>query len=262
MTMRLVKGSLAQAVRVARGGAIAWLSLCMFMVAGQAAAQQAAAAPAAVSANTIEKVEQATAGESTVVTITLKDAPAQKPVEFSTQQPARIAIDFFGAGFAQGRANYQYGGKLLRSANVVQIGDRTRVVLELARQTQYKSAVRGNQYVLTLEAAPVAAATPAPTFAAPTPVAGAERPAVRNVDFRRGDDLAGRVVVDLSTANSAINIAQQGQNLVVDFVGATLPQSLRRRYHVSDFGMPVQAIPATDNRSRTPTTRPPRGHSN
>ena len=159
MTMRLVKGGLAQAARVARGGAAAWLSLCMLMMAGQALAQQAATAPAA---NAIEKVEQATAGESTVVTVTLKDAPAQKPVEFSTQQPARIAIDFFGTGFAQGRANYQYGGKLLRAANVVQIGDRTRVVLDLARQTQYRSEVRGNQYIVTLDAAPVAAAKPAP----------------------------------------------------------------------------------------------------
>ncbi len=259
MTMRLVKGGLSQAARVARGGAVAWLSLCLFMVAGQAVAQQAAPA-AAVSGNTIEKVEQATAGESTVVTVTLKSAPTQKPVEFSTQQPARIAIDFFGASFAQGRANYQYGGKLLRSANVVQIGDRTRVVLDLSRQTQYKSEVRGNQYVLTLEAAPVAAAVAAPTFSAPTPVAGAERPAVRNVDFRRGEDLAGRVVVDLSTANSAINIAQQGQNLVVDFVGATLPQSLRRRYDVSDFGTPVQAMRATDNGTGARLIIEPRGN--
>lgn len=259
MTMRLVKGGLSQATRVARGGAVAWLSLCLFMVAGQAVAQQAAPA-AAVSGNTIEKVEQATAGESTVVTVTLKSAPTQKPVEFSTQQPARIAIDFFGATFAQGRANYQYGGKLLRSANVVQIGDRTRVVLDLSRQTQYKSEVRGNQYVLTLEAAPVAAAVAAPTFSAPAPVAGAERPAVRNVDFRRGEDLAGRVVVDLSTANSAINIAQQGQNLVVDFVGATLPQSLRRRYDVSDFGTPVQAMRATDNGTGARLIIEPRGN--
>ena len=259
MTMRLVKGGLSQAVRVARGGAVAWLSLCLVLVAGQAVAQQAAPA-AVVSGNTIEKVEQATAGESTVVTVTLKSAPAQKPVEFSTQQPARIAIDFFGAGFAQGRANYQYGGKLLRSANVVQIGDRTRLVLDLTRQTQYKSEVRGNQYVLTLEAAPVAAAMPAPTFSAPASVAGAERPAVRNVDFRRGDDQAGRVVVDLSTANSAINIAQQGQNLVVDFVGATLPQSLRRRYDVSDFGTPVQAMRATDNGTGARLIIEPRGN--
>lgn len=255
MTMRLVKGGLAQAARVARGGAAAWLSLCIFMVAGQALAQQATAP-----GNVIEKVEQATAGESTVVTVTLKDAPAQKPVEFSTQQPARIAIDFFGASFTQGRANYQYGGKLLRSANVVQIGDRTRVVLDLARQTQYKSEVRGNQYVLTLEAAPVATAAAAPTFAASAPVTGAQRPAVRNVDFRRGDDLAGRVVVDLSTANSAINVAQQGQNLVVDFVGATLPQALRRRYDVSDFGTPVQAMRATDNGNGARLVIEPRGN--
>ncbi len=257
MTMRRVKGGLAQAVRVARGGAVAWLSLCLLMVGGQALAQQAVTAPAT---NAIDRVEQASAGESTVVTVTLKGAPAQKPVEFSTQQPARIAIDFFGTAFAQGRANYQYGGKLLRAASVVQIGDRTRVVLDLARQSQYKSEIRGNQYVLTLDAAPTASAAPAPTFAAPTPVAGTERPAVRNIDFRRGEELAGRVVVDLSTSNSTINIAQQGQNLVVDFTGATLPQSLRRRYDVSDFGTPVQAMRATDSGTGARLVIEPRGN--
>ncbi len=257
MTMRRVKGGLAQAVRVARGGATAWLSLCMLMVAGQALAQQAVTAPAS---NAIERVEQASAGESTVVTVTMKDAPTQKPVEFSTQQPARIAIDFFGTAFAQGRANYQYGGKLLRAASVVQIGDRTRVVLDLARQSQYKSEIRGNQYVLTLNTAPTTSAAPAPTFAAPVPVAGAERPAVRNIDFRRGEELAGRVVVDLSTPNSTINIAQQGQNLVVDFAGTTLPQSLRRRYDVSDFGTPVQAMRATDSGSGARLIIEPRGN--
>ncbi|OAI81528.1 secretin [Ralstonia solanacearum] len=257
MTMRRVKGGLAQAVRVARGGAVAWLSLCMLMVGGQALAQQAITAPAS---NAVERVEQASTGESTVVTVTLKDTPAQKPVEFSTQQPARIAIDFFGTAFAQGRANYQYGGKLLRAASVVQIGDRTRVVLDLARQSQYKSEIRGNQYVLTLGAAPTASATPVPTFAAPAPTAGVERPSVRNIDFRRGEELAGRVVVDLSTSNSAINIAQQGQNLVVDFTGATLPQSLRRRFDVSDFGTPVQAMRATDNGTGARLVIEPRGN--
>ncbi|WP_328515249.1 type IV pilus secretin PilQ [Ralstonia solanacearum] len=255
--MRRVKDGLAQAVRVARGGATAWLSLCMLMVGGQALAQQAVTAPAS---NAIERVEQASAGESTVVTVTMKDAPAQKPVEFSTQQPARIAIDFFGTAFAQGRANYQYGGKLLRAASVVQIGDRTRVVLDLARQSQYKSEIRGNQYVLTLGAAPTASTAPVPTFAAPVPVAGAERPAVRNIDFRRGEELAGRVVVDLSTPNSTINIAQQGQNLVVDFAGTMLPQSLRRRYDVSDYGTPVQAMRATDSGSGARLIIEPRGN--
>jgi type IV pilus assembly protein PilQ len=133
-------------------------------------------------------------------------------------------------------------------------------VLDLARQTQYRSEVRGNQYIVTLDAAPVAAAKPAPTFAAPVPAAGAERPAVRNIDFRRGDELAGRVVVDLSTANSAINIAQQGQNLVVDFVGTTLPQTLRRRYDVSDFGTPVQAMRASDSGTGARLVIEPRGN--
>src|SRR5690606_32042292 len=96
-------------------------------------------AAALAQSNSIQKVTSANVGESTVLTIDLAEAPAQPPVDFSTQSPARIAIDFFATGFPQQRANYQYGGKLLRSANVVQIADRTRVILDLTRPARYQA---------------------------------------------------------------------------------------------------------------------------
>ncbi|CAG9171131.1 type IV pilus secretin PilQ [Cupriavidus pinatubonensis] len=221
------------------------------------------AAPAALAqGNQVKSVDANVVGEQTLFTIELQSSPAQKPVDFTTQNPARIAIDFFDTGFAAGRAQYDYAGKLLRAANVMQIGDRTRVVLELTRTATYRTEVRGNQFVVLLDNVAPAAKTAAPTFAAPaapTAVAAA-RASVRNIDFRRGADGAGRVVVDLSSRDSGINIAQQGQNVVVDFLGTSLPENLRRRFDVSDFGTPVQGMRATDASGNTRLTIEPRGN--
>lgn len=209
--------------------------------------------------NSIQKVTSANVGESTVLTIDLAEAPAQPPVDFSTQSPARIAIDFFATGFPQQRANYQYGGKLLRSANVVQIADRTRVILELTRPARYQAELKGKQYIVTIDTAPATT----PTFTAPVPSAAQRanlsRPSLRNIDFRRGTDGAGRVVVDLASRDVPINIAQQGRNIVVDFLETALPESLRRRYDVTDFGTPVEAMRASENGNGTRLVIEPRG---
>ncbi len=144
----------------------------------------------------------------------------------------------------------------------MQIGDRTRVVLDLTRTATYRTEVRGNQFVVLLDNVAPAARTAAPTFAAPSAptAAAAGRASVRNIDFRRGTDGAGRVVVDLSSRDSGINIAQQGQNVVVDFLGTALPENLRRRFDVSDFGSPVQSMRATDANGNARLTIEPRGN--
>ncbi|CAJ94504.1 Type II secretory pathway, component HofQ [Cupriavidus necator] len=220
------------------------------------------AAPAALAqSNRIKSVDVSMVGEQTVFTIELERPLAQKPADFTTQNPARLAIDFFDTGFANRRAQYDYGGKLVKSANVVQIGDRTRVILDLTRNATYRTDQRGNYFVVALDNVAPALKNAAPTFApAATPAAAAARPSVRNVDFRRGADGAGRVVVDLSSRDSGINIAQQGKNIVVDFLGTTLPDNLRRRFDVSDFGTPVQGMHASDTNGNARLTIEPRGN--
>lgn len=222
------------------------------------------AAPAALAqSNRVKSVDASVVGEQTVLTIELERPPAQKPVDFTTQNPARLAIDFFDTGFANRRAQYDYGGKLVKTANVVQIGDRTRVIVDLARTATYRSEVRGNYFVVALDNVAPAVKSAAPTFApaaTTTPVAAAARPSVRNIDFRRGADGAGRVVVDLSSRDSGINIAQQGKHVVVDFLGTTLPDNLRRRYDVSDFGTPVQSLRANDANGNARLTIEPSGN--
>ncbi len=232
-------------------------------LAGAATMALVLAAPAALAqTNQVKSVDANVVGEQTLFTIDLQSPLAQKPADFTTQNPARIAIDFFDTGFAAGRAQYDYAGKLLRGANVMQSGDRTRVVLDLARTATYRTEVRGNQFVVLLDNVSPGARTAAPNFAAPSAptAAAAARASVRNIDFRRGADGAGRVVVDLSSRDPGINIAQQGQNVVVDFLGTTLPDNLRRRFDVSDFGTPVQGVRATDASGNTRLTIEPRGN--
>lgn len=222
------------------------------------------AAPAALAqSNRIKAVDAVVVGEQTVFTIELERPLTQKPADFTTQNPARLAIDFFDTGFADRRAQFDYGGKLVKTANVVQIGDRTRVILELTRNATYRTDQRGNFFVVALDNVAPAVKSAAPTFAPAatmTPTAAAARPSVRNIDFRRGADGAGRVVVDLSSRDSGINIAQQGKHVVVDFLGTTLPDNLRRRFDVSDFGTPVQSLRANDANGNARLTIEPSGN--
>ncbi|TSP10825.1 type IV pilus secretin PilQ [Cupriavidus campinensis] len=231
-------------------------------LAGAAAMALVLASPAAhAQTNQLKRVEANVVGEQTVFTVDLQGPLGQKPADFTTQNPAKIAIDFFDTGFPAGRAQYEYAGKVLKSANVMQIGDRTRVVLNLSRSATYRTEVRGNQFVVLLDNVTQTGTTAAPTFAAsPAPAQAANRAALRNIDFRRGTDGAGRVVVDLSSRDSGINIQQQGQNLVVDFMGTSLPQDLRRRFDVTDFGTPVQGMRASDTNGNARLTIEPRGN--
>jgi len=226
-------------------------------------AMPAAWAQDSAAANLIKSVDTATMGEQTIFTVDLQSPPSQPPVDFSTQSPARIAIDFLNTGFAAGRAQYSYGGKVVRGASVVQIGDRTRVVLDLTRPATYRTELRGSQFVVRIDNLAQQGKAAGPTFAPSAAAAAAApgmRPSVRSIDFRRGGDGAGRVVVDLSSRDSGVNIAQQGQNVVVDFIGTALPDSLRRRFDVMDFGTPVQSVRASDADGNARLTISPRGN--
>ncbi|WP_137925285.1 type IV pilus secretin PilQ [Cupriavidus sp. 2SB] len=233
-------------------------------LAGASAMALMLAAPAAFAQNNqLKQVDANVVGEQTVFTVDLKSPLAQKPVDFTTQNPSKIAIDFFDTGFVAGRAQYEYAGKLLKSANVMQIGDRTRVVLNLSRNATYRTEIRGTQYVVLMDNVTQSATAAAPTFApSPTVTAAvaANRPSVRNIDFRRAGESAGRVVVDLSSRDTGINIQQQGQNLVVDFMGTALPADLRRRFDVTDFGTPVQGLRANDANGSARLIIEPRGN--
>ena len=148
------------------------------------------------------------------------------PTGFSIQSPARIALDFPGVASSVGRSNIDVNQGNLKSVSVVQAGERTRVVLNLKYPAAYTAEIQGKSLLVVLESrAPSApAATVVATFAENR---SRDSAPLKDLDFRRTADGTGRVVVTLPNNQVGVDIRQQGQTLVVDFMKSTLPEGMQ-----------------------------------
>ena len=208
--------------------------------------------------NVVEAVTSSMQGGVEVVRIDFSQPLQAVPAGFAIQAPARIALDVPGATNGLGRSTVQINQGNLRSVNVVQAGERTRLVLNLKSAASYKAQLQGKSLLVVLD--PVVAAGPsatvAPVFAESRNV---EAQPIRDVDFRRGTDSSGRVIVSLPNNQVGVDIRQQGQNLVVEFLKSSLPEGLRRRMDVSDFGTPVNTVTTFQAGDRVRVVIEPRG---
>ena len=229
--------------RVGWGGIAAW-STWIARIAGFLALAVAGAA-LAQSANSIEQVS-VTRGASgnTVVRFTLKAPLANPPAGFAIVSPPRIALDFMNTTNALSSNQRSVDDPALRSLQFVEAGGRTRVVFNLNKPQTFDTRVDGNTVLVTLadsgSASAQAAAGQVQRFAEAKAVD--EQHALRDVDFRRGTNGEGRVIVDLSDSSTGIDIHQQGRQLVVDFHKTTVPRNLERRMDVGDFNTPVVTV--------------------
>ena len=226
------------------------------------AAGFAIAASAAFAQNSIEAVNvSAQQGGSTLVKITLKGAPAATPASFVVNNPPRIAFDFPGTTNGSGKTTHEIGEGDVRRINIVQAGDRSRLVLETSRQLGYDAKIEGNTILVTLGGAVAAGtSTPAPaaqTFAQVKP--GDGKHSLRDVDFRRGRTGEGRIMVDLSDNQVGIDLRTQGRSLIIDFLNTAVPKNLARRLDVVDFGTPVESIETYPQGNGTRMVITPRG---
>ena len=210
-----------------------------FAGTGPALAQ---AQPAASGGNSIEAFDVTQEAGKVVVRITTREPLKSVPANFSVANPARIAFDFPNTVNALGRSTQDIGQGELRSMNVVQGADRTRLVLNLRRQVAHEAKVDGRTVTISLSAPAVAENAPGGSTAQFAEGRGDTKHAVRDIDFRRGRGGEGRVVVDLSDTSTGIDIRTQGQNIVVEFLKTSLPENLRKRLDVTDFATPVNAI--------------------
>ncbi|NMM82169.1 secretin [Acidovorax sp. SRB_14] len=198
----------------------------------------------------IEAVTGALQGGAEVVRIELSTPLSVVPSGFATQSPARIALDFPGTSNAMGRSLVEVNQGNLRSVNVVQAGDRSRVVLNLKQATAYRAEIQGKVLLISLE--PVAAAAsgqPAQNTVFAEPGSSDILP-IKDVDFRRGPDGSGRVVVGLASNQVGVDLRQQGKGITVDFLRSSLSEGLRRRLDVTDFGTPIQLITTSQQGDR------------
>ncbi|MDQ2961774.1 MAG: type IV pilus secretin PilQ [Pseudomonadota bacterium] len=225
-----------------RFGCRAWAVVAAFC-AGMAAL--GAGPVCAQTGNSIDSlsVSKASSGR-TVVKFTLKAPLANPPAGFAISNPPRIALDFPDTGNGLGRTAQEIGDPALRSLNVVQAGNRTRVVFNLNKPQLFETQMEGNTILVTLTDQAVGTATGetqiVSRFAEARP--GEVTHALRDIDFRRGRNGEGRIIVDLSDNSTGIDIRQQGRTLVVDFLRTALPRNLERRLDVADFATPVATI--------------------
>ncbi|MEQ1662327.1 MAG: type IV pilus secretin PilQ [Thiobacillus sp.] len=181
-------------------------------------------------------------GGKVVVRVNLKNALIATPAGFTVGNPPRIALDLPDTGNAMGRNTVESNLGSLVSVNVVQAGTRTRLVLNLNKSVEYDAKIDGKTLTIALGdvGAGTAPVNASPRFSEAAP--GNARHSIRDVDFRRGATGEARIVTSLSDAQAGINIRQQANGVVVDFVGTELPKALQRRLDVADFGTPVQTV--------------------
>lgn len=159
----------------------------------------------------------------------------EEPVNFTIDNPARIAIDLPGVGLNLEQKSQTIGIGMAHSLAAVEAAGRTRVVVNLVRPVSYDIDLDGNAVLVTLGTG-VGAAQAAVVAAAE----GGAR--IENIDFRRGDDGEGRIIVKLSDPSIGVNMGQEGGQIVVDFLATSLPAELDRRLDVVDFATPVKEI--------------------
>jgi type IV pilus assembly protein PilQ len=195
-------------------------------------------------ANSIETFDVSEQGGKVVVRVTTKEPLRSMPPNFAVANPARIAFDFPNTVNNLGRSSQEIGQGELRSMNVVQGTDRTRLVLNLRRAVSHEAAIDGRNIIITLNEPAMAATVPGGGVAHFAEGRTDSKHAIRDVDFRRGRGGEGRVIVDLSDTSTGIDIRQQGQNIIIEFMKTALPENLRRRLDVVDFGTPVNTVAA------------------
>ena len=179
--------------------------------------------------------------------------PVSSVKSFDTKSPARIILDFFGATDALSEPNQTVSRGFISNLNAIDADGRLRVLLNLTHEAKYTVNKSGNQVIVTLtQVAPQPASRRARNeqFAANSRVSYAQH-SIRGIDFKRDGDNGGQVVLNLSDAGMGINVTQQADKIIVDFIGTSLPTRLQRKYDVTDFGTPVQIVTATREGNNT-----------
>ena len=194
---------------------------------------------ATTATNTLKAVDfAALPGNKAQITLTLSESAAA-PLSFTIDNPARIALDFPQTNNGLSDRTQTIGIGMAESMTVVEAQGRTRVVVNLVEMVPYEAHAEGNKIILTLQSAG-SQQTAAQAAASSTADGATDR--LDNIDFRRGEDGQGRIIVSLSNPSIPVDMQQEGDKIVLDFYRTDLPQELERRLDVMDFATPVKTI--------------------
>ena len=171
--------------------------------------------------------------------------PAPEPLPFTIDKPARIAFDLPNTTLALASRRFDVRSGGVDTVLAAEANGRARLVVNVDSLMPYTTKVDGNDIIVTLGQQPGAdVGKPAAARAASASASSPGERAIRTIDFRRGSDGTGRVIVQLTDPRTPVNVRQEGQQIVVDFAGTAMPKNLMRRYDVMDFATPVQTVDA------------------
>lgn len=193
--------------------------------------------------NKIEKIDFAgLPGDRVSITITTTQPLVNPPAGFTLQTPPRIALDFPNTVNGLSKTNLAVDQGVLKNINIAQAKDRTRLVLNLSQQSGYTTEINGNQTTIVLQNTNNVVNTSGVVTKFAEAKIGDKTHSITNVDFLRGKNGEGRVMIDLSDASAGINIREQGKKILVDFINTEIPDNLERRLNVTNFNTPVLYI--------------------
>lgn len=179
-------------------------------------------------------------GDKVQLRMTYSDVPPT-PQEFTTANPARISMDFEGVDSALSFKTKEIGVGVVNSVTAIQAQNKTRVVINLSELVSYNSQIEGSDYVVTLEQGNVAGnSSPSKPARSSSYSDGAYD--ISGIDFRRGVNGEGRVLINLGNPNISVDLRQEGRTVIADFMGADIDPALIRRLDVIDFGTPAQIV--------------------
>lgn len=175
------------------------------------------------------------------------DEPVLTPKGYTIEQPARIALDLPGVKSNLGMKNRELGVGNARSLTVVETTDRTRLIINLDSLSSYNTRTEGNHLYVVVGDGVGATQFNSPSAVSSAPAKSylANNKAVTNIDFQRGSDGEGNVVIDLSDASVTPDVREQGGKIRINFAQTSLPEALRVRLDVKDFATPVQFVSAS-----------------
>jgi type IV pilus assembly protein PilQ len=191
--------------------------------------------------NNITGLSVSTGTGITIIKVELSQPLVNLPAGFAINTPPRLAFDFPNTANGLGKSVQDFAEGNLRSANIVQAGNRTRLVVNLNQMLSYETKIDGNNLQIILHDKPVEVAGGSTARFAEAKQ-GSLQHELRDIDFHRGKNGEGRIQVDLSDPGIGIDIRQQGTSLIVDFLKTKLPRNLQRKLDVVDFATPVQDV--------------------
>jgi len=224
-----------------------WLAALLILAGAALLSPARAATLTDLQANTLP-------GDGVEVRLDFKgNAPQVKG--YSIERPARIALDLLDTNSAVDVRRHNLGTGNARSVTVVEAKDRTRLIFNLEQLTGYDTRVEGQQLVITLGGGQ---STPRMDPASPSPMVASEA-AISDIDFRRGGDGEGRVMINLSKASMPVDVSEEGGKIIARFVGAEIADDLVRRLDVTDLATPVKYVDTRRTDGGTVVTIEPEG---